>query len=196
MRGLLLGLLCSLLVACGARVVVDDAFVGGGGSDGAGAGPGSGAGSGAAAELCGAYCDQRANEGCAPTAGPCEKWCPADFEFMGTCRDEYSAYLECFLTNGFDGAPACFTSMDCSGALDALLKCQYPAGPCTLHDCADTVKDPYPCDHFCGGRIYSSRCAMESPPTCTCMFDGKTIGTCEDIDLQGTCCVQYYALWK
>lgn len=187
----LLALSLSLLVACGGRVVVDGASPGGSGGAG-----GDDGGAAVAKAVCAAYCDRRASDGCAPTAGPCEEWCPAHYGFMGSCSDAYRAFLECFISEGFNVSPICQTSTNCGAELDAFLACNYPAGPCESHDCESTPSmPPYTCDHFCGGSVYTTDC--EGPePTCTCSFNGEPIATCDDIDLQGSCCTQHFALWK
>ena len=184
-RGILV-LLSSLLVACGARGAVDEPSAGGG----------SGA-SGAAEAIaaCAAYCDRGVSDGCNPTAAPCEEWCPAYYGYMGSCTDEYRSHLECVATKGYDDSPDCYKSTNCDAEGDAFIACSYPAGPCESFECEPKF-GLATCDRLCSGSVYTSACEALKPFTCTCSFNGAPIGTCQSIDLKGTCCTQYFALWK
>jgi hypothetical protein len=182
---LLLASLPLLLVACGGKVSVEGA------SD---APPSDTAGAVAA---CTPMCDRRTSDGCEPMPVPCETWCPEIAGYIGRCSGAYRDLLECHTAGGFDAAQGCAQSA-CADLGEALHACFYPAEPCGHEDCG-VIEGAKVCDVYCSsGAVYESSCTFGTTPvTCTCTFEGQTVGTCEmSHQYEPSCCVQYFALAK
>jgi len=177
MRTLLIGLTACALASCGGKVVIDQQHSGGAG--GADAGP-------PATDICATYCEQAVAEGCGANLEPsCLEYCEQQAINVGACAKEYLDLAACLS----DNANVCGLELppSCVAAREAFWLCLFP-GLCDEKSGQCEVKLDGGCECVldCGG-IVEAHCDGKPNATCSCLLDGKVVGTCQEPPSTGYC---------
>ncbi|MBW2527956.1 MAG: hypothetical protein JRI23_27495 [Deltaproteobacteria bacterium] len=203
-----------LAFGCGGVAVIDP----GGGQAGAGGtsvgtptGTGTGTGTptgtggvggtspgGPLQQACVRFCE--AVEGCASYPG-CVSECMADVS--PECLSQYLTLLECAASNM--GPPLCEFPELCTDLLLVWSNCEEgaepppPPNPCGPMGCAIGSDGSCTCQVTCPDGFYEAECTPAGPTnSCTCRFNGQTVGTCTDASqyacepFAGCCAVHFF----